>query len=67
MQPTVAHARPPRRTLHAALTLGALAFILNRLLGSTKIRRERRQQAQALQTWEGEGGAATPTEDVARL
>jgi hypothetical protein len=51
------HSRPARRALQVAFLLGALAFILNSLHGSAKVRRDRRQQSEALQTWEGEGGA----------
>jgi len=51
------HSPVQSRALQIAFLLGAFALILNSLLGSTKARRERRQLSQALQTWEGEGGA----------
>ena len=47
----------PRRLLEAALLLGAFAFIVDGVLGWTRLRRERRQYTEALQTWEGEGGS----------
>ncbi len=58
MQHVPVPSRARRRALEAALLVGAFAFILNGLLGFAKVRRDRRQQSQALQTWEGEGGAA---------
>jgi hypothetical protein len=57
-QHTPGHSRARRRGLEVALLVGAFAFILNGLLGSARTRRDRQQQRQALQTWEGEGGAA---------
>jgi hypothetical protein len=51
------HSPVHSRALHIAFLLGACAFVLNSLLGAAKVRRDRRQQRQALQTWEGEGGA----------
>jgi hypothetical protein len=45
------------RALEIALVLGAAALVLANLLGSTsRSRRDRRLQGEALQTWEGEGG-----------
>jgi hypothetical protein len=60
------HPRAQRSKLQVAFLLGALAFVLNSLLGSAKVRRERRQQSEALQTWEGEGGAANGSDAAAR-
>ncbi len=56
------HLRPQRRALQVAFLLGAFAFVLSSLLDSAKARRDRRQQSAALQTWEGEGGAASRPE-----
>lgn len=58
MHHTPVHSRARRHTLEVAVLVGAFAFILNGVLGSARARRDRRLQRQALQTWEGEGGAA---------
>jgi hypothetical protein len=47
--------------LEAALLVGALALVVDSVLGVARARRERRQHAEALTTWEGEGG--TPPQD----
>ena len=66
MQHIPVHSRAQPRALEIALLVGAFAFILKGLLGSAKVRRDRRQQSEALQTWEGEGGAANQPESAAR-
>ena len=58
------HPRPRGRLLQLVLLLGAAAFIFGNLLTSLKrSRRDRRQQIQAVQTWEGEGGALKDADD----
>ena len=58
MQHIPTHSGVRRHALEVALLVGAFAFILKGVLGSARVRRDRRQQKDALQTWEGEGGAA---------
>lgn len=59
--------RPWGRALEIVLLLGAAAIVLGNLLGSAKrTRRDRRQQVEALHTWEGEGGAVTAVSPTAR-
>lgn len=60
MHRSTVHSRRRGRALQVVLLLGAAAFVFGNLLGSARgIRRDRRQQIEALQTWEGEGGAVT--------
>ncbi len=60
------HARTPRRILEAALLLGAVAFIVEGVLGWARAGRERRLHSEALQTWEGEGGAPHESQPASR-
>lgn len=67
MQHNLVHSRAQRRAVQVALLVGgAMALILNGLLGSAKVRRDRRQQGEALQTWEGEGGTAADADGAPR-
>jgi hypothetical protein len=67
MQRSAVHSRPRGRAMQVVLLLGAAAFLFSNLLGSAKqIRRDRRQQIEALQTWEGEGGAVKHSNDAVR-
>jgi hypothetical protein len=53
--------------LQLVFLLGAATCVFANLLASLKRNlRDRRQQTQALQTWEGEGGALKESDDVAR-
>lgn len=61
MSDTSNRLRPQWRPLEAALLVGALALVVDSVLGVARARRERRQHAEALTTWEGEGG--TPPQD----
>jgi len=52
------HSHPWGRALEVALVLGAAGFVLANLFSAARRGpRDRRQQVEALRTWEGEGGA----------
>lgn len=61
------HSRPRGRLLQLVFLMGATTCVFAKLLASLKRNRsERRQQTEAVQTWEGEGGALKERDDVAR-
>jgi hypothetical protein len=61
MQTLAVLSRTPVRRLAVVALLGTALLVLDRLLGSRRARHERKHQREALQTWEGEGGALKPT------
>jgi hypothetical protein len=66
MHRTNDHSHSWGRALEVALLLGAAGLVLANLFGAAKRgRSDRRQQVEALRTWEGEGGAL-PTDDRTR-
>lgn len=67
MQGNTIHSRPRGRLLQLVFLMGATTCVFAKVLASLKrSRSERRQQTQAVQTWEGEGGALKGSDDVAR-